>query len=234
MPLSKGANERLWDAVIKEALIESMRLELDEAEQNAEPHSFSPQFEHNMKKLSRSIGIKEKSCAAVKVICKFAVTAAAVMGISFGGLLTQHEVYAAVSNVVRDIFSTHDKYTYQGSFDSDDMDFDDSIEPEYVPEGYELRSVLYAGGAKLMTYESKDEKTIDFEYCFADGTAISVDNERHRIKEINKNDQTYYYYEAMEEDDLNVLVWYSGEYFYDINAQLPEEEFVKIAESIKF
>ena len=62
MPLSKGANERLWDAVIKEALIESMRLELDEAEQNAEPHSFSPQFEHNMKKLSRSIGIKEKSC----------------------------------------------------------------------------------------------------------------------------------------------------------------------------
>ena len=92
MPLSKGANERLWDAVIKEALIESMRLELDEAEQNAEPHSFSPQFEHNMKKLSRSIGIKEKSRAAVKVICKFAVTAAAVMGISFGGLLTQHEV----------------------------------------------------------------------------------------------------------------------------------------------
>ena len=44
MPLSKGANERLWDAVIKEALIESMRLELDEAEQNTEPHSFSPQL----------------------------------------------------------------------------------------------------------------------------------------------------------------------------------------------
>ena len=61
MPLSKGANERIWDAVIKESLIESMKSELDEAEQNAEPHSFSPQFEHNMKKLSRSIGIKEKS-----------------------------------------------------------------------------------------------------------------------------------------------------------------------------
>lgn len=234
MPLSKGANERLWDAVIKEALIESMRLELDEAEQNAEPHSFSPQFEHNMKKLSRSIGIKEKSRAAVKVICKFAVTAAAVMGISFGGLLTQHEVYAAVSNVVRDVFSTHDKYTYQGSFNSNDMDFDYSIEPGYIPEGYELRSVLYPGGAKLMAYESRDEKTIDFEYGFVDGTAISIDNERHTLKEIDKNGQTYYYYEAKEEDDLNVLIWYSGEYVYDINAQLPKEEIVKIAESIKF
>ena len=37
MPLSKGANERLWDAVIKEALIESMNRELDETEQNIEP-----------------------------------------------------------------------------------------------------------------------------------------------------------------------------------------------------
>lgn len=234
MPLSKGANERLWDAVIKEALIESMSRELDEAEQDAEPHSFSPQFEHNMKKMLKSIGRKEKAQDIGRAFCKFAVTAAAVMGIMFSGLLTQQEVSAAVSNVIKNIFPTHDKYTYQGSFDSDDMDFDYSIEPGYIPEGYELRTVNYLGNAKLMTYESEDEKTIDFEYCFADGTAISVDNENHRLKEINKNGQTYFYYEAVEEDDLNVLIWYSGVYVYDIDAQLFEDEIVKIAESIEF
>lgn len=233
MSLSKGANERLWDAVIKEALIESMRLELDEAEQNAEPHSFSPQFEHNMKKLSRSIGIKEKSRAAVKVICKFAVTAAAVMGISFGGLLTQHEVYAAVSNVVRDVFSTHDKYTYQGSFNSNDMDFDYSIEPGYIPEGYELRTVNYLGIEKLMIYETDDEIKLYFDYSFADATSLTVDNERHSYKEINKNNTTYYFYESYDKDDYSMLIWYDERHSYLITAQLSEEEIVKIAENIK-
>lgn len=112
MPLSRGANERLWDAVIKEALIESMNRELDETEQNIEPHNFSSQFEHKMNRLIKSIGRKEKAQTVGKVIGKFAVTAATVMGILFGGFLTQQEVYAAVGNVIRSIFSTHDKYTY--------------------------------------------------------------------------------------------------------------------------
>ena len=133
MPLSRGANERLWDAVIKEALIESMNRELDETEQNIEPHKFSSQFEHNMNKLIKNIGRKEKAQTVGKVIGKFAVTAATVMGIMFGGFLTQQEVYAAVGNVIRNIFSTHDKYTYQGS--SEDMTFDDTIRLGYVPNG---------------------------------------------------------------------------------------------------
>lgn len=130
MPLSKGANERLWDAVIKEALIESMNRELDETEQNIEPHNFSSQFEHNMNKLIKNIGRKEKAQAAGKTIVKFAVTAATVMGIMFGGFLTQQEVYAAVGNVIRSIFSTHDKYTYQDN--SEDIVFDDTIRLGYV------------------------------------------------------------------------------------------------------
>lgn len=234
MPLSKGANERLWDAVIKEALIESVNRELDEAEQAAEPHSFSPQFEHNMKKILKSIGRKEKVQNLGRAFCKFAVTAAAVMGIMFSGLLTQQEVSAAVSNVIKNVFPTHDKYTYQGSFDSDDMDFDYSIEPGYIPEGYELRTVNYLGNAKLMTYESEDEKTIDFDYGFADGTSITVDNETHSYKEITENDKTYYFYKSEEVDDFSMLIWFDEKFSYSITAQLFEDEFVKIAESINF
>lgn len=158
MPLSKGANERLWDAVIKEALIESMNRELEELEQNTEPHKFSLRFEHNMNKLIKRIGRKEKAQAAGKVIGKFAVTAAALMGIMFGGFLTQPEVYAAVSNVIRSTFSTHDKYTYQDN--SEDIVFDDTFRLGYVPDGYELRSVYYMGNANFLTYESEDGKNI--------------------------------------------------------------------------
>lgn len=45
--------------------------------------------------------------------------------------------------------------------------------------------------------------------------------------------QTYYFYEAMKENDFNMLIWYSGEFFYDIDAQLSEDEMLKIAESVK-
>lgn len=230
MPLSKGANERLWDAVIKEALIESMNRELDETEQNIEPHNFSSQFEHNMNKLIKNIGRKEKAQAAGKVIGKFAVTAATVMGIMFGGFLTQQEVYAAVGNVIRSIFSTHDKYTYQGS--SEDMTFDDTIRLEYVPEGYELRSVYYMGNANLLTYESEDEKSLYFNYSLAEDSSITVDNESHSYKEIIEYNEIFYFYKS-EQDDFNTIIWFDGQYAYSIDAQISEDEIVKIAENIK-
>lgn len=230
MPLSKGANERLWDAVIKEALIESMNRELDETEQNIEPHNFSSQFEHNMNKLIKNIGRKEKAQAAGKVIGKFAVTAATVMGIMFGGFLTQQEVYAAVGNVIRSIFSTHDKYTYQDN--SEDIVFDDTIRLGYVPDGYELRSVYYMGNANLLTYESEDEKSLYFNYSLAEDSSITVDNESHSYKEIIEYNEMFYFYKS-EQDDFNTIIWFDGKYAYSIDAQISEDEIIKIAENIK-
>ena len=107
MPLSRGANERLWDAVIKEALIESMNRELDETEQNIEPHNFSSQFEHNMNKLIKNIGRKEKAQAAGKVIGKFAVTAATIMGIMFCGLLTHSRKFMQLLVMLFEIYFRH-------------------------------------------------------------------------------------------------------------------------------
>lgn len=230
MPLSRGANERLWDAVIKEALIESMNRELDETEQNIEPHKFSSQFEHNMNRLIKSLGRKEKAQTVGKVIGKFAVTAATVMGIMFGGFLTQQEVYAAVGNVIRSIFSTHDKYTYQEN--SEDIVFDDTIRLGYVPEGYELRSVYYMGNGNLLTYESKDGHNLYFDYSFAENSSITIDNETHSYKEIFKNNKRYYFYKS-EVDDLNTLIWFDEKYAYSIDAQISEDEIIKIAENIK-
>lgn len=230
MPLSKGANERLWDAVIKEALIESMNRELDETEQNIEPHNFSSQFEHNMNKLIKNIGRKEKAQAAGKVIGKFAVTAATVMGIMFGGFLTQQEVYAAVGNVIRSIFSTHDKYTYQDN--SEDIVFDDTIRLGYVPDGYELRSVYYMGNANLLTYESEDEKSLYFNYSLAEDSSITVDNESHSYKEIIEYNEMFYFYKS-EQDDFNTIIWFDGKYAYSIDAQISGDEIVEIAENIK-
>lgn len=231
MLLSKGGNERLWNAVIKEALIEVLKDETEQFENDPEEHNFSPKFNDEMNTLIRKIGRKEKTQAVGKAIGRFMATAAAVMGIIFGGLLTQQEVYAAVGSVIKDVFSTNDKYTYQGS--SENTEFDDSIRLGYVPEGYELRSVYYMGNGNLLTYESIDENIIEFEYALADSTSVSVDNERHTQKELINNGITYYLYEAIEDNDYNIIIWYDNGYVFDINAQICIDEIIKVAQNIK-
>ena len=84
----------------------------------------------------------------------------------------------------------------------------------------------------MLTYESVDENSIDFEYGLADTTSVSVDNERHILKEINKKEQTYYYYKPIEADDFSTLIWYNNGYVYSIDAQFSEDEIIKIAENI--
>lgn len=36
-----------------------------------------------------------------------------------------------------------------------------------------------------------------------------------------------------EVDDLNTLIWFDGKYEYSIDAQISEDEIIKIAENIK-
>lgn len=229
MALSKEANERLWDALIKEALIENANRELDELSNDTGSHEFSKQFEKKIRKLYSKIARSENIKDVGKIFGRCAVAAAAVMGIAFGGFLTQPEVYAAVENVVRNIFDSHDSYTYQG-YQTETV-FDDTKKLGYIPDGYELRSVYYMGNAMLLTYESENEEYIYFQYSFAEGSSITVDNEEHDYKEININGKTYYYYNSSS-NDFNSIIWYNGNYAYSIDAQLSKKELVKIAENI--
>lgn len=112
------------------------------------------------------------------------------------------------------------------------MTFDNTIRLGYVPNGYELRSVYYMGNANLLTYESEEGINLYFNYSLADGSSIAVDNESRSYKETIENNKIYYFYKS-EEDDFNTLIWFDRKYAYSIDAQISEDEIVKIAENIK-
>lgn len=160
MRLSERANERLWDSLLKEVLIEDCKNELAELQTSAEPHSFSSDFEKKIRKISHSVGRKELAIGIAVFVRKTAVTAAVILGVLFAGLMTQPTVYAAVEDVVRSVFSTHDKYTYHG--DSVEGTFDENKRLGYVPDGYKLRSIVYGKSIAFLTYENADDETIDF------------------------------------------------------------------------
>lgn len=229
--MRNNSNEEIFDILIKEALIEKWDKELDELKLQTTPHGFSRSFNKRIQRIRFSIASKNNIKKAGKIALKAVASIAIVMGVCFGGLLTQPKIYAAVSEVIKEIFSSHDSYFYQK--ENDGIVFDKDKKPVYIPESYELRSVYYAKNNVSLTYESVDGKFIYCGYGLAEGSLISMDNERHTYSELKYDDITYYFYEAIEENSFNTLIWYSDGYYYSIDAQLERDKIVKIAKSIK-
>lgn len=229
--MRNNSKEEIFDILIREALIEKWDKELDELKLQTMPHEFSKSFNKRIQRIQFSIASKNNIKKAGKIALKAVASIAIVMGVCFGGLLTQPKIYAAVSEVIKEIFSTHDSYYYQKENDS--IVFDKDKKPAYIPNGYELRSVYYAKNNVSLTYESIDENFIYCGYGLAENSLISMDNERHTYSELKYDDITYYFYEAIEKNDFSTLIWYDDGYYYSIDAQLGCDEIVKIAKSIK-
>lgn len=231
--INQQTNEKIFDLLIADALADVWDMELAKYADSGqmEKHKFSDEFERNIRKIRNSIGRKERMKNAGRFSLKFFVTIATIMGIAFGGLLTQPKVYAAVQDVFKTIFSTHDNYTYQGKSNKDI--FDKNKQLGYIPDGYELRTGFYSTYNIFLTYESSDKKYIYFSYGTAEGLSLSVDNENILYSEIVHDDIKYYCYETYDlEYDSNVILWYSDGYYYEIDAQLPLDEILKIAENL--
>lgn len=231
MEQQKSTNEEIFEILLRKALIAKYENEVANAQREAKEHSYSDTFKMKLKRTYNSINRLERIKFAGKIIKKVAIIAASVMGILFGGLMTQPEVYAAVEKVIKSVFSTHDSYIYQGT--TSETSFNINIRLGYVPEGYELSSVFYSDYNVSLTYESLDEKYIYFDYGLAENSLISVDNERHNCYELNIENTTFYFYKAISADDNNTLIWYEDDCYYCIDAQFDADMIVKIAENIK-
>ena len=231
--INQQTNEKIFDLLIADALADVWDMELAKYadSEQTEKHKFSDEFERNIRKIRNSIGRKERMKNAGRFSLKCFVTIATIMGIAFGGLLTQPTVFASVQNVFRNVFSDRDKYTYQG--ETEGITFNNNIRLGYIPDGYEIRMVFYSTYDIYTTYESIDEKNIYFNYGLAVNSSIIIDNERHKYYELEYDDVTYYFYEAIDpEADSNILLWYLDGYVFSIDAQLSKDELIKTAENI--
>ena len=220
MERRKAANDEIFDILLKSALISRYENEASAAMLSTEEHIYPADFHRRLRRIRNSAGRRERISAAGRVFSQL-----------FGGLLTQPEVSAAVGNVFRSIFPTHDSYSFStGS----DVEFNKNIQLGYVPEGYELRSVYYSESDVALTYEATNDTYLYFEYGLGSNSQISYDNERHELIEINDNNTVYYFYKAAKADSESTLIWYQSGYYYSIDAQISQDEFIKIAESIIF
>ena len=230
MNFSKNANSRLWDALLKELLIENLNMKIADLSGDEVPTP-SENFEKNISKIARSVGRKETARNVARLMKNSAITLAAVLSITFCMLLTQPKVYAAVSDVIKTAISGgFDKYTFSG----DNAEFDSTVRLGYVPKGFSLRHADYSDCFATLTYEDNDGSGFEFEYGITANTSFSFDNERHEYKEISKNGAVYYLYISKEEDDWSSIIWQKNGYAFCIDAHFGADELVKIAENVEF
>ncbi len=227
-------NEKIFDLILADALMDSLDIELQQIDENHEYEDYKPsdEFERKIKKIRNSIGKKDRIKKCAQICAKAVITAAAIMGVIFGGLLTQSDVYAAVQNVIRTVFDKYDRYEFTG----DELtveNFNNNIRLGYVPDGYYLSSGNYSHAFVSLTYVNEYENEIMFDYSIAEGTSCIYDNEHNSYSNFTINGIEYHYYKSNDNDFYDMLVWYKDGYVFSILAQLSKEELVKIAENIK-
>lgn len=232
--MNAAAKDKIFDIVLAEALKECMDEELEEVDRIVadEKYELSPQFDRDMKKFINSVGRKDRIKKYARNCVKAVISAAAVFGIFFGVLLTQPSVFAAVQNVFRSVFNTHDRYEFGSNDELTIENFDNSFRLGYVPDGYYLSEGYYSPVAVTLVYTNKLNE-ITLEYGIAEGTVSSYDNEHNTYYEFEHNGTDYHYYESNDKDFDDKVMWYESGYHFGIYAHLPKDELIKIAENIE-
>lgn len=111
--------------------------------------------------------------------------------------------------------------------------------PQRIPEGFHLDHVLVTlvddepSREVELHYTNSDEKLLIKEYYveYQMGYGITVDNEDTKVKpvSINGHEGTIFLFQNGE----NKLIWDAGQVHFEVETTLPENEIIKLAESIK-
>lgn len=234
MPLSKDANEKMWDIILSEALEEHCRREIKEfMKDDQEPHIFSKKFEKNIRKIRNSIGRRKAIKTAGKFAFKTFTVFACIMGISFGALLTQPSVSASVINVfTKTVSPERDSYYTKINKTTEDASI---VKKElgYVPEGFSFSEATITDKSSFLLYFNQEDNYITFEYAYDDIFKVYIDNENYFSQTENINGQEYNIYSYSKDASMTAILWTDDSYAYMLSAQLPEEEMFKIIENIE-
>ena len=226
-----NSNE-IFEILLRDSLSEKIEQESEELSKSAVEHNFETEFSKDVDRIARGINSEERKKIAYKVTFRSLTSIACALGIVFCLLLTQPTVYAAVADVVRQVFGEYDEYSFAEP--DEEIAFNTEVRPRYIPEDFTLRMVYYGDVNISITYETIDGQQLYFDYGLAtEGTAIFIDNENSIHSSFAQNGVEYHYYETTHEYGYNGLIWSRNGYHFMLSSQLELEELVKIAENIK-
>lgn len=229
--INKDINDHIFEALFRQAVIDNYEEELSgipSEEVLSGLYSFSDMHAARVKKLFLHEERVKRFQAAIKWARRsVAVIIASVLVVS-GALATVPEVRAAVKAVIVEWFGQFTKFTSGREALQETQEW----EPSYVPDGFTEDERYGDFGRRTIRYSDADGKAMTFTYI-SQSDSVSLDNEERSFSNIEMAGVTYYTFEAETSDKESSIIWDSDEYRFTVSGQLPVEELLKIAESVK-
>ncbi len=107
-----------------------------------------------------------------------------------------------------------------------------SIKLEYIPDGFSLAEEIADDLNYDVSYTNQQKGMLYFQATITKHT-FQTDNEHYNIHDVNINNYTGKYFESTDEYFPNILYWHTENIYCTLQAPLPEEEMIKIAENVK-
>lgn len=203
--------------------------------EDSEEHVFSQDFGNRMEKLIQDASLKAKRKARGRIILKRSLALAASLVVIFFIALGPEKVAAVAKQIQMTFvghFSDHDEYRFKVTQDYDVEDLPPFEVPAYVPEGFELvDSYDYDRDFCGVRYENQSGDFYAYRRKVPDNMTMGINNEDVEIEYKTINGLQMMVRRSTRDQFYNFL-WDKELFFYQLSGTLPEEEFLKIIDSL--
>ena len=163
---------------------------------------------------------------------RVAIVFLSVVTVSFGLLMTNTKVRAAVKNAVVEFFGQFVKINLSNSDNDKGIADIGKTEVHYIPVGFSLDNYDLTPDSKWLFYTDNDGRTINIMIYNSSDTEIDVDNEYtgYEKTEINGYEGYILYDDA---DQSGTIVFGDKNVTVTVSAIIEKEELINIAKSIR-
>lgn len=225
--------DREFDLLLRSALLELNREELEEAE-HLDPIEPSPRYlRWRMKFLADPFRYGKKHTRPLwRKVLRVALSAVLVIVLTFGAVLA---VYPPARQWVARWFETYTSFTFPGT--SNIYRTPDGLCVDYLPEGFELVEEDVESVRTILTFSNSDGYIIRLQYSSQDSNGYNIDNEYQDYTEIIlENGASAVLMTANSKDSFNYLIWtdLESEFSFLVMGECNIEELIELANNIQF
>ena len=224
----KELYDKALDDLLHYAVPIAAKQMMDEMELPEQDYEFSEEHNAKMRKLFR----KERNKLMLRKILKYSKRAAIIFLVTIivaGISIFSVEAWRIkVLNFIVDMQETHSEINFEEGNAKGDTYTSDEISFEYIPSGFNLESSSLLQ-EKIYLLFKNEELYFEFKLRKIDVT-IGIDTEKADVNKLTISGSEAIY---STNNNVNILVWNSGDFLYSLSGNIEKKELINIAEKIK-
>lgn len=231
---SENRNKELFDSLLKAAISDALKDEMDALPSNKELNEEFPtsvEMDKRIEKLISKHKIKTKIRSFIKSNYKTAACFIVIIVLSSATLLSVEATRNVILNAFVNQFGNYTQIQYEDS--TDDEQQMDIFMPTYLPEGYKKISEELYGNSALLVYSDESDTEIVLKQRKAEeGTAL-IDNENTNYTEVDISGNTAFLFKTVKDDNYNVLLWKSRDVVFELTSKINTDELIRMGRSME-